>query len=59
MLLTNLHISTRKLFNHLKFSLQVKNLFDREFRVPGGYEHTQDSLPQYGRMFTLKIEYIL
>jgi outer membrane receptor protein involved in Fe transport len=58
-LLTNLHLSSRLLFNHCKFSFQVKNLFNHEYRTPGGYEHIQDSLAQNGRTFSLKLEYIL
>ena len=58
-LLTNLHISSRPLFNHFKFSLHLRNLFDHVYRTPGGYEHIQDSLAQNGRSFTLKLEYIL
>jgi outer membrane receptor for ferrienterochelin and colicin len=57
-LLTNLHISSRKLFNHFRFSFQVKNLLDKEYRTPGGYEHIQNSLVQDGRSFTLKLEFI-
>jgi len=57
-LLTNVHLSSGKLFNHFKLSLQIRNLFDREYRTPGGYEHIQDSLIQNGRNFTLKLEYI-
>jgi iron complex outermembrane receptor protein len=55
-LLTNLHISSRKLLNHLKFSFQARNLFGVEYRLPGGYEHIQHTLPQNGRNFTFKIE---
>ncbi|NIM18221.1 MAG: TonB-dependent receptor [Candidatus Aminicenantes bacterium] len=57
-LLTNLHLSSQKLFDHFKFSFQIKNLFAVAYRTPGGYEHIQDSLLQDGRTFTLKLEYI-
>ena len=58
-LLTDLHLSTRTLFNHFKISCKIKNIFNREYRLPGGNEHLQDALVQFGRMFTLKLEYLL
>jgi outer membrane receptor for ferrienterochelin and colicin len=58
-LLTNFHLSSGKLFNIFKISLQIKNLFDAAYRTPGGYEHIQDSILQDGRSFTFKIELIL
>jgi iron complex outermembrane receptor protein len=58
-LLTNFHLFSRKLFNIFKISLQIRNLFDVEYRTPAGYEHIQDSLLQNGRGFTFKIELIL
>jgi iron complex outermembrane receptor protein len=58
-LLTNVHLASVKLFNHFKFSFQVRNMFDVEYRTPAGYEHFQDSILQNGRNFTLKIDFIL
>jgi outer membrane receptor for ferrienterochelin and colicins len=58
-LLTNFHLSSGKLFNIFKVSLQIKNLFDVEYQTPGGYEHIQDSILQDGRSFTFKIELVL
>ncbi len=58
-LLTNFHLCSNELYRHFKFSLQVKNLFDIEYRTPGGYEHIQHALIQNGRNFTLKFEWIL
>ncbi|UCH96246.1 MAG: TonB-dependent receptor [Candidatus Aminicenantes bacterium] len=58
-LLTNFHLSSGKLFNLLGFSFQTRNLFDVEYHIPAGYEHTQDTILQNGRSFTFKIELIL
>lgn len=57
-LLTNIHFSSEPLFRHFKFSFQIRNLFDTEYRTPAGYEHFQTSLVQPGRTFTLKVELI-
>jgi iron complex outermembrane receptor protein len=58
-LLTGIHFSSKPLFRHLRFSLRVDNLFDIEYRHPGGYEHAQPAIVQDGREFSLKIEYLL
>jgi outer membrane receptor for ferrienterochelin and colicins len=57
--LVNFHLAARTLFDRLKFSFRVKNLFDKKYSLPGGYEHIQESLIQAGRSFTLKVEYAL
>ncbi|MBN2412712.1 TonB-dependent receptor [candidate division KSB1 bacterium] len=51
-LLTNIHFSTPRLFNCLKLSLQVRNIFDKKYALPGGYEHYSDMITQNGRNFT-------
>lgn len=56
-LLTNVNLSTKTLFNHIKASLLVKNLLDVEYKTPGGYEHKEDAFIQNGRNFIAKLEY--
>jgi iron complex outermembrane receptor protein len=58
-LLTNFKLSSKLLFNHVKFSLQIRNLFDVTYKTPGGFEHLQDSITQNGRNFDVKLEYKL
>ena len=58
-LLTNINISSKLLFNHIRASFLVKNLFDVEYRLPGGYEHKEDAITQNSRNFVVKLEYEL
>ncbi len=58
-LLTNLHLCSRWLSDFCKFSLQIRNLFDVEYRTPAGFEHSQHALVQDGRTFTLQLDLIL
>ena len=55
--LTNVYLSTKLLFNHLKFSLLVRNLFDVNYSLPGGFEHKQHAIPQNGQNFTVALKY--
>ncbi len=55
-LLTNIHISTKPLFDHLTFSFLIRNLFDVDYRLPGGFEHLQPAIAQDGRNFAIKLE---
>ncbi|MGE5342822.1 MAG: TonB-dependent receptor plug domain-containing protein [Candidatus Omnitrophota bacterium] len=60
--LTNLHVSTSRLFglsNRFRFSFLIKNLFDTQYQIPGGFEHRQNALIQPGRTISLKVEYDL
>lgn len=57
-LLTNLNFSSEPLFGHVKFIFQIRNLFDTEYRYPGGFEHLQDAIVQNGRNFALRIDYL-
>ena len=56
-LLTNINLSTKPLFDHLKFSFLIRNLFDTEYKLPGGFEHMQPAIVQDGRSFAAKLEY--
>ena len=58
-LLTNLKISSKLLFNHIKSSLLIRNLFDVAYETPGGFEHLQPAFRQNGRNFDFKLEYKL
>lgn len=50
-LLSNLNIKTKPLFNRLTASFLVKNLFDADYKHPGGFEHRQHGIKQNGRNF--------
>ena len=56
---TDLTVSTAPLFDHLRLSAQVRNLFDAAYALPGGYEHEQPALFQDGRTLTIKASYSL
>jgi iron complex outermembrane receptor protein len=56
-LLTNINLSSKPLFDHLKFSFLIRNLFDTKYSLPGGVEHLQPAIPQNGRNFAVKLEY--
>ena len=53
--LANLTVSARRLRPGLEVSASVYNLFDKSYADPGGGEHTQDTLPQDGRSFRIKV----
>lgn len=55
-LLTNIHLSTKPLFDRLTFSFLIRNLFDVDYRLPGGFEHVQPAIAQDGRNFAIKLE---
>ena len=56
---TDLTLSTAPLFDHLRLSVQIRNLFDARYALPGGYEHEQNALFQDGRTLSLKASYRL
>jgi len=56
-LLANINLSTTPLFSRLKISLLIRNLFDVEYKLPGGLEHWQPAIAQDGRNFAAKLEY--
>jgi outer membrane receptor for ferrienterochelin and colicins len=51
----NVNLSTKPLFRRAKVSLSIRNLFDTAYKLPGGYEHIQDAIPQDGRDVTVKV----
>jgi outer membrane receptor protein involved in Fe transport len=55
--IANLTLSARSLGKHADLSLSLYNLFDKKYSQPGGPVMLQDSLPQDGRSFRLKLGY--
>jgi len=53
--LANLTVSARRIRPGLEVSASVYNLFDKSYADPGGGEHIQDTLPQDGRSFRVKV----
>ena len=53
--LANLTLSGRKLLPWLEVSATVYNLFDKAYADPGAGEHIQDTIPQDGRSFRVKV----
>jgi len=56
-LLTNLTLFSRKLVEGVELSGSIYNLFDVRYADPGSGEHTQEVLPQDGRLFRIKLTY--
>lgn len=56
-LLTNAHISTNRLFDHVRISLVIRNLFNINYELPGGFENLQNAILQDGRNFLVKAEF--
>ncbi len=56
-LLADVALSTPKLMNHVFASARVKNLFGTDYYTPGGPQHRQRMIPQYGRELFLALEY--
>jgi iron complex outermembrane receptor protein len=55
--LANLILSTDGWLNGVEGSLAVKNVFDEQYRLPGGWEHLQDGITQTGRTVHLGLGY--
>jgi outer membrane receptor for ferrienterochelin and colicin len=53
--LFNFGINSVKFLKHFEASLRVRNIFDRKYYYPGGYEHVQDALVQDSRNICLKV----
>jgi iron complex outermembrane receptor protein len=45
----------RNIVPGLDLSASVYNLFDQEYASPGSAGHTQDSIPQDGRRYGLRV----
>ena len=55
--ITNLTLSSEKLYERLILSASIYNLFDRQYSDPVSDEHTMDSIEQDGRNFRIKASY--
>ena len=55
--LAKLNIFTDYLFDKFRLSFSINNLFDHSIKHPGGWEHVQPSIIQYGRNFNFSIKY--
>ena len=53
--LTNLTLSTPRLWDRVALSASVYNLFNKEYGDPGSTEHLQDVIEQDGRTFRVKV----
>jgi iron complex outermembrane receptor protein len=51
----NFTLSGRRLLPGVEVSASVYNLFDKAYADPGGQEHVQDTIPQDGRSFRVKV----
>jgi iron complex outermembrane receptor protein len=56
-LLTNLNLTSARLWQGLHASLRVQNAFDRNYATPGGFEHVQPAIRQDGRTVTFELGY--
>lgn len=53
--LFNLGINSGKFLKHFEASLKARNVLNRKYYYPGGYEHVQDALIQDSRNIYLKL----
>ena len=53
--LFNLGINSAKFLKHFEASVKARNIFNRKYYSPGGYEHVQDVLVQDSRNIYLKL----
>jgi outer membrane receptor for ferrienterochelin and colicin len=53
--LFNLGIKSEKFLKHFEASLNARNILNRKYYYPGGYEHVQDALIQDSRNIYLKL----
>jgi hypothetical protein len=53
--LINASVATAELLDLLRLRVTISNVFDEEYSHPGGLEHPQPTLPQYGRRINAEI----
>lgn len=53
----NATVTSKDLFGRLQASASLYNLFNKRYADPAGNELRQDSIPQYGRNFRVKLSY--
>lgn len=56
-LLTNLTLSSREIIPGMEVSASIHNLFDTRYSDPATPDHTQELIPQDGRLFRLQVTY--
>lgn len=55
--ITNLTLSSQKVYERLELSASIYNLFDKQYADPASVEHVQSSIVQDGRNFRIKATY--
>lgn len=55
--ITNLTLSSQKLYERLELSASIYNMFDKNYADPVSDEHVQSSIVQDGRNFRIKASY--
>lgn len=55
--LTDLNLSSKLFSDQIQFALKIRNLFDVDYRLPGGFEHVQPAIRQNGRNVTARVEF--
>ena len=55
--ITNLTLSSQKVYERLVLSASIYNLFDKQYADPASVEHVQSSIVQDGRNFRIKATY--
>jgi len=55
--ITNLTISSNKIYSQLELSASIYNIFDKQYEDPASEEHIQNSIAQDGRVFRVKAIY--
>ena len=55
--LSDITISSRPILDRISVRASVKNAFDTEYRLPGGFEHRQVAIPQHGRHLLVEMRY--
>ncbi|MEB2309273.1 MAG: TonB-dependent receptor [Candidatus Brocadiaceae bacterium] len=54
---TNVTLYSRNIFRTLEVSGGIFNLLNNKYEDPGGEEHTEDAIEQFGRTFRIRITY--
>jgi outer membrane receptor for ferrienterochelin and colicins len=55
--LTNANLTYASPAKPVSFSLSIKNLFNEDYALPGGYEHIQPAIPQNRRNYIFQLKY--
>lgn len=53
--LTNLNLTSKTFFKYVRVNFKIRNIFNREYSYPGGYEHVQKTIIQDGRNFSIGV----